>query len=114
MEFHKDKSPLKDVSKYTGCVLCDVLLNSLTELKMGRFKHAKLSRRGYHGRGGKRRGRGVVVERTKLMYSCHLMSFKRDKTINVWLSKVQIVLVFNGQIEFCLYDNVKQTMPLFF
>ena len=60
VEFHKDKSPLGDATGYTGCVVCDDILNSLTETKQGRFKHVKLTRgRGRRrGRGRGRRGRG--------------------------------------------------------
>lgn len=59
VEFHKDKSPFSDATTYTGCVVCDDILNHITSSRQGRFKHAKLSRRGgRRGRGRGRRGRG--------------------------------------------------------
>ena len=71
--FHKDKSPLPEgQDKYTGCLLCDDLLNSLSELKEGRLRHIALRRgRGGgsgRGRGGRgRRGRGKQTKEEILM-----------------------------------------------
>jgi DNA topoisomerase-3 len=67
VEFHKDKSPLKDGSTtYQGCVLCDNFLNNLTEMKMGRMKHITLTKSKGRGRGkGRRGGRGGRGRRMK-------------------------------------------------
>ena len=58
-EFNKLKTPLKSgETTYSGCIVCDDLLNSLTELIVGRSINIKIIRQNRLKHGGGRGGRG--------------------------------------------------------
>lgn len=58
-EFNKLKTPLKSgETTYSGCIVCDDLLNSLTELIVGRSINIKIVRQNRLKHGGGRGGRG--------------------------------------------------------
>jgi DNA topoisomerase-3 len=55
VEFHREKSPLAAGEVlHEGCMVCDELLGSLTELQAGRFKNVKLTK----GKGKGAKGSG--------------------------------------------------------
>lgn len=71
-EFNKLKSPLADgETTYKGCIVCDDLLNSLTEIVMGKTMHFTISRQIRHkrGSGGRGRGRGRGLRNPKMSFS---------------------------------------------
>ena len=59
VEFNKNDSPLADgETEYTGCVLCDEILNSQLHTGLSKRVHPMFRRGKGRRRGGKRRGRG--------------------------------------------------------
>ncbi|CAK8567137.1 unnamed protein product [Lathyrus sativus] len=69
VDFNKKTTPLADGSTlHRGCILCDVLLHSLVEMKHGRgFKRMSSRGRG-RGRGGRGRGRGGKMMDPKMSF----------------------------------------------
>jgi DNA topoisomerase-3 len=69
VDFNKKTTPLADGSTlHRGCILCDVLLHSLVEMKHGRgFKRMSSRGRG-RGRGGRKGGRGGKMMDPKMSF----------------------------------------------
>ncbi|KAL5075977.1 hypothetical protein RYX36_014961 [Vicia faba] len=72
VDFNKKTTPLADgATLHRGCILCDVLLHSLVEMKYGRGFKRMSSRgrgRGRGGRGGRGRGRGGKMMDPKMSF----------------------------------------------
>ena len=70
LDWKKGKAPLKgNETEYTGCVVCDELLQPLCEVKHGKSYAKRPSRGGRRGRGrGRSRGRGRKAEDPRMSF----------------------------------------------
>ena len=72
LDWKKGKAPLQgDQTEYTGCVVCDELLQPLCEVKHGRSYAKRPSRGGRRGRGrgrGRGQGRGRKAEDPRMSF----------------------------------------------